>query len=63
VDCPSEENPEIRMKLDEISGIVNLEKACYPNELTVSQRKRIKLERVDCGLNLGGRSFEQTDRF
>lgn len=64
MDCPSEENL-IRMKLDGISGIVNLDFDIPNRKLTVFHSGEIdQIEKSVMALNLGGRkiSTEQTDR-
>ena len=64
MDCPSEENL-IRMKLDEISGIANLDFDIPNRKLTVFHRGEIdKIEKSVIELNLGGKkiSTEPTDQ-
>ena len=64
MDCPSEENL-IRMKLDGISSIANLEFDILNRKLTVFHCGEIhKIEKSVIELNLGGKkiSTEQTDQ-
>ncbi|WP_021779102.1 cation transporter [Dokdonia sp. MED134] len=64
MDCPSEENL-IRMKLDGISGIVNLDFDIPNRKLTVFHNGEIEqIEKSVIELNLGGKkiSTEQTDK-
>src|SRR5210317_1063548 len=64
MDCPSEENL-IRMKLDGISSIANLEFDILNRKLTVFHRGEIEqIEKSVLELNLGGKkiSTEQTDQ-
>ncbi|MCD8433584.1 cation transporter [Tenacibaculum finnmarkense genomovar ulcerans] len=64
MDCPSEENL-IRMKLDGISGIVNLDFDIPNRKLTVFHNEEIEqIEKSVIELNLGGKkiSTEQTDK-
>ncbi|WP_164674763.1 cation transporter [Flagellimonas maritima] len=64
MDCPSEENL-IRIKLDEISSIVNLDFDIPNRKLTVFHSGEIdQIEKSVLELNLGGRkiSTEQTDQ-
>lgn len=64
MDCPSEENL-IRMKLDGISGIVNLDFDIPNRKLTVFHSGEIdQIEKSVMALNLGGKkiSTEQTDQ-
>jgi Co/Zn/Cd efflux system component len=64
MDCPSEENL-IRMKLDGISSIVNLDFDIPNRKLTVFHSGKIELiEKLVIELNLGGRriSTEQTEQ-
>jgi len=64
MDCPSEENL-IRMKLDEISGIANLEFDIPNRKLTVFHHGQIdQIEKAVLDLKLGGSkiSTEQTDQ-
>jgi len=64
MDCPSEENL-IRMKLDEISSIVNLDFDLVNRKLTVFHSGETdQIEKSVIALNLGGRkiSTEQTDQ-
>ncbi len=64
MDCPSEENL-IRMKLDEISGIANLEFDIQKRKMTVFHFGEIdQIEKSVIELNLGGKkiSTEQTNQ-
>ena len=64
MDCPSEENL-IRMKLDGISSIVNLDFDIPNRKLTVFHSGEIdQIEKSILELNLGGKkiSTEQTDQ-
>lgn len=64
MDCPSEENL-IRMKLDGISGVVNLDFDIPNRKLTVFHNGEIEqIEKSVIELNLGGKkiSTEQTDK-
>ena len=64
MDCPSEENL-IRMKLDGISGIANLNFDIPNRKLTVFHNEEIEqIEKSVIELNLGGKkiSTEQTDQ-
>lgn len=64
MDCPSEENL-IRMKLDEVSSIANLEFDIPNRELTVFHRgESERIEQLITELNLGGKkiSSEQTEQ-
>jgi len=64
MDCPSEENL-IRMKLDEISSIVNLDFDLVNRKLTIFHSGETdQIEKSVIALNLGGRkiSTEQTDQ-
>lgn len=64
MDCPSEENL-IRMKLDGIAGIVNLDFDIPNRKLTVFHSGEIdQIEKSVMALNLGGKkiSTEQTDQ-
>lgn len=64
MDCPSEENL-IRMKLDGISSIANLEFDIPNRKLTVYHQEECEqIEKSITSLNLGGKriSTEQTDR-
>jgi len=64
MDCPSEENL-IRMKLDEISSIANLEFDIPNRKLIVFHSGEIEqIEKYIIELNLGGKKIltEQTDQ-
>lgn len=64
MDCPSEENL-IRMKLEEVSSIANLEFDIPNRELTVFHRgESERIEQLITELNLGGKkiSSEQTEQ-
>lgn len=64
MDCPSEENL-IRMKLDEVSSIANLDFDIPNRRLTIFHREEIdQIEKSILELNLGGKkiSTEQTDQ-
>ncbi len=64
MDCPSEENL-IRMKLDEISSIANLDFDIKNRKLTVFHSREIdQIEKAVMKLNLGGKkiSTEQTNQ-
>ena len=64
MDCPSEENL-IRMKLDEISSIANLDFDIPNRKLTIFHSEQIdQIEKSIHELNLGGKkiSTEQTDQ-
>ena len=64
MDCPSEENL-IRMKLDQISSIVNLDFDIQNRKLTVFHSGEIEqIEKLIIELNLGGKKIltEETDQ-